>query len=266
MAKIINDFYHADNPQFYVHAIDSMEPMPASVVHRPEAGLHWLFIYFLDPVVVHDQQQKAVRSAQPALFIWPPHVPHFLGNQDQRWSHSWMHISGSLVDSWMQELGIPTYAFIDTLQQAEHQSFFHDMVRELGEYQQPDMHLVQNLFENWLRKIKRSLHSLDKNDSRLLQIKRFIDARFAQNISLQNLADEAGMSASHFSSSFKKQFKSTSMDFVINRRLEEATYLLGDHMLRIKEIARRVGYEDEFHFSRLFKKKYGVSPKFYRKK
>ena len=56
------------------------------------------------------------------------------------------------------------------------------------------------------------------------------------------------------------------MDFVINRRLEEATYLLGDHMLRIKEIARRVGYEDEFHFSRLFKKKYGVSPKFYRKK
>lgn len=266
MPKIIYDFYHADNVQFYVHAIDNMEPMPASIVHRPEAGFHWLFIYFFDAVEAQDAALNIQRSAGPALYIWPPGAQHYLGNAERRWSHAWVHVSGACIDQWMRELDIPLYTFIECVQQSEYQSFFHEMVRELGEYHQADMHIVQNLFENWLRKIHRSMHVRDTNDTRLLQVKRFIDARYAEEITLQDLADEAGMSASHFSSTFKKQFNSTPMDFVIHRRLEEACYLLGDHMLRIKEIAQRVGYEDEFHFSRLFKKKYGVSPKFYRKK
>ena len=49
-------------------------------------------------------------------------------------------------------------------------------------------------------------------------------------------------------------------------RLEKAKEMLTDSDLKIKEIALYTGYQDELYFSKVFKKKYGVSPRMFRQK
>ena len=74
------------------------------------------------------------------------------------------------------------------------------------------------------------------------------------------------MSVPHLCSEFKKHFGVPVIDYVIRRRMREAAYLLHDRNLNITGIARRVGYTDIFHFSKLFKKHFGRSPREVRKR
>ncbi|MBP3742789.1 MAG: helix-turn-helix transcriptional regulator, partial [Treponema sp.] len=57
----------------------------------------------------------------------------------------------------------------------------------------------------------------------------------------------------------------TFINFVSDKRLEKARQLLESTDLSIKEITAEVGYNDQNYFSRIFKNKYGLSPKEYRK-
>ena len=54
------------------------------------------------------------------------------------------------------------------------------------------------------------------------------------------------------------------MDFLIRTRIGQACQLLDLTALSIKEIAAKVGYQDPYYFSRLFKKVTSCSPKTYR--
>ena len=54
------------------------------------------------------------------------------------------------------------------------------------------------------------------------------------------------------------------IDFFIHLKMEEACRLLRLTTRRISDIANELGYKDQYYFSRLFKKKIGVSPRNYR--
>jgi AraC-like DNA-binding protein len=60
---------------------------------------------------------------------------------------------------------------------------------------------------------------------------------------------------------FKKVYKTTIHAYVQKLRLEEANLLLKEEDLTIGEIAKRVGYRHQGHFSKLFFASYGVYPK-----
>lgn len=69
-------------------------------------------------------------------------------------------------------------------------------------------------------------------------------------------------------SSFRKEFKRLTGEppnqFVLNLRLNRAKYLLETTSLTINEIAEQTGFESVFYFSKLFKKRNGRFPRFYR--
>ena len=60
---------------------------------------------------------------------------------------------------------------------------------------------------------------------------------------------------------FKKVYKSTIYAYIQNLRLKEANLLLKEELMSIGEIAKRVGYKHQGHFSKLFFKSFGVYPK-----
>ena len=60
---------------------------------------------------------------------------------------------------------------------------------------------------------------------------------------------------------FKAETGDTPIRYLINIRLEKAKELLENGWEgSIQEVAMEVGYDDAYHFSKLFKKRYGVSP------
>ena len=92
----------------------------------------------------------------------------------------------------------------------------------------------------------------------------YVDSHLSEDISLEQMADYSGVSSFYLSKLFKEEKGVTFINFISDKRLEKARQLLSDTELSIKEITAEVGYNDQNYFSRIFKNKYGISPKEYR--
>lgn len=79
-------------------------------------------------------------------------------------------------------------------------------------------------------------------------------------IMLDDMANHAGLSKSHFSRIFRDQTGYSPVEYFIHLKVQKALSLLVLTKLPVQEIARMVGYADPYYFSRLFKKIVGVSP------
>ena len=94
----------------------------------------------------------------------------------------------------------------------------------------------------------------------------YFNENYNQNICIKDYAAERHMSDCWFNRTFKKVTKVTPIQYIISLRITSAINLLENTNHNIKQIASMVGYNDEYYFSRLFKKSTGLSPTAYRKK
>ncbi len=93
----------------------------------------------------------------------------------------------------------------------------------------------------------------------------YIDLNYNnEEISLNKVAQTANISPSHFSSIFSQEMGITFIEYLIQKRMEQAKVLLRTTQLRSSEIAYRVGYRDPHYFSFTFKKTQGMTPREYR--
>ena len=93
----------------------------------------------------------------------------------------------------------------------------------------------------------------------------FMKENLSRTLSLEELAGIAGMSVSHFSAVFRTKVQSAPISFFTFLKIQEACRLLENTQLRIKEVAYQIGYNDPYHFSRVFANVMGVSPRDFRK-
>lgn len=88
-----------------------------------------------------------------------------------------------------------------------------------------------------------------------------VENEYMNEINVDELVSGYGLSKNHFTKVFKQAVNLTPHDYVVDYRIEKAKALLQEGKYYINEIAEMVGYPDYAYFSRLFKKKEGVSPK-----
>jgi AraC-like DNA-binding protein len=78
------------------------------------------------------------------------------------------------------------------------------------------------------------------------------------------MAKKINLSASHFSSLFRKATGMSPLDYFIHLKLQKACLLLYSTETKVKKVAGAIGYDDPYYFSRLFKKHMKLSPEQYR--
>ena len=92
----------------------------------------------------------------------------------------------------------------------------------------------------------------------------YIEQNFQNDISVVDIANRLGINRSYFGKIFKQTLKQTPQEFLINYRMIKATELLRLTKMSIGDISKAVGYENQLHFSRAFKKIYNISPREWR--
>ena len=92
----------------------------------------------------------------------------------------------------------------------------------------------------------------------------FIDLSFAQPLKRSDLAERAGISESSLAAAFRAVTGKSPIDYLIDIRLAHARTLLSTSRQRVSEVAEQVGISDVYYFSKLFKRRLGVSPLQYR--
>lgn len=221
-------------------------------------------------MLFHDQarigcgSETDILHAPETMMIWSPEAGQYYGNKRSAYSHTWIHCQGTGVRRWLRETRLPVGRPFSAGAPTHFPQCLLALHEELVSHFPPDPVIACNLFESGLREQARSLLDGERAiqvEKRLAVVRRWIGTAPPHKVTLPDLAAMAGMSVPHFSASFKKAFGQSPIDCLIVQRLTHAAYLLADRNHTISSIARIVGYDDPFHFSKAFKRHFGQGPR-----
>ena len=130
-----------------------------------------------------------------------------------------------------------------------------------------DIKLLKEFAQKFLMECTQAVSSRKKAEENpiIKKVCSYVDENLSNDISLETAAEFVGVSSFYLSKLFKEEKGETFINFISDKRLEKSRLLLEQTELSIKEITAEVGYNDQNYFSRIFKSKYGLSPKEYRK-
>jgi AraC-like DNA-binding protein len=103
-----------------------------------------------------------------------------------------------------------------------------------------------------------------RTEDRILGVLHRLRERPEHRWTVAEMARAAGLSTPHFAELFRLQTGSPPLTFLIRLRLQLACSILEREAVTIEQTAHRVGYEDAYYFSRLFRKHLGVAPSRFR--
>lgn len=99
----------------------------------------------------------------------------------------------------------------------------------------------------------------------ILMAIQFMMTRYHEPLSLEAIAEHAGLSKYYFTNKFHKYMQTTPIQFLTKRRIQKAMELLSTTNKTIQEIALETGYDNANYFSKVFKKRIGTSADNFRK-
>jgi AraC family transcriptional regulator of arabinose operon len=205
--------------------------------------------------------------ANQAIFI-RQHVPHVYGSSvDDPWSLRWAHFIGiegmyylsqAPADGQGVLLDEQCRLQVETLfDQCYHVLMDGFVLNRLIHAAKILHHLLSELFFN------NQAFSATQRTNHFRSIEptlRYLRENMHAMLTLDDMANHAGLSKSHFSRIFRNQTGYSPVEYFIHLKVQKALSLLVLTNLPVQEIALMVGYADPYYFSRLFKKIVGVSP------
>ena len=87
-----------------------------------------------------------------------------------------------------------------------------------------------------------------------------------QHIMISDVADYIGINHTYFADIFKERMYMSPQEYLMQVRMSKSKELLRTTSVPIYMVANEVGYKDQLSFSKMFKKRFGISPIEYRKK
>ena len=134
-----------------------------------------------------------------------------------------------------------------------------DGIHTVEEVQSLHDEMVMDYTEKMRRYFRDNTYSKHINAS-----KEYIYSHIKERITIEDLADSLGVSASYLSRLFKKETGKSFVGYLTGYRMEKAARMLVETNEKSYMIAKNVGYTDPNYFSYVFKRQYGVSPSKYR--
>jgi AraC family transcriptional regulator of arabinose operon len=209
------------------------------------------------------------------LLLLPPDSPQFFRRAEGQavWRHRWVYFQArGFWAPWLQwQAGRSDSGRIGRLRPAaERLPEFDALLREIAAQRHSGKGMAEELAMNTLERLLICCHEetpggkLRHLDPRVQAACQYIAKHLDQDLSLQQIAEHACLSVSRLAHVFREH---TGLNIV--RWREDQRILLAKHMLGapgrpISSIAARVGYDDHLYFSRVFRKRVGVSPSEYR--
>ena len=185
------------------------------------------------------------------------------------WSHYTLNFSGIEAGRLLEETGIFEHRVVNIRDQNAADDILRTMVEEIIKNGKNSKQICEYYLKilllnlsDWfidLKKIKQTDYQT------FTKCKNIFDKEFVKLVSIDEIAIKCGLSQQHLSRIFKKYIDTTPLNYLIKLKMNRAAVLLLGTDFTISQIAQSLSYNDQFYFSKVFKKIYGVSPLEYRK-
>lgn len=203
-------------------------------------------------------------SKNQVFLIRPDELTYYRADDNAPWSYMWLGISGELADSAVSRvLGDECVFSVSNDALLEMESLYHGCLNK-GEFAYKIVALLLRTFGDVLAKSEKSN---ERKPDLVTSAVNFMESNYFRPIDVGSLADEMGVSRSHFTTLFASAMGVSPYNYLLKLRLAKAEKLLIERpSLSVTEIAYTVGFTGVERFSEMFKKYVGLSPLAYRKK
>lgn len=100
---------------------------------------------------------------------------------------------------------------------------------------------------------------------RVEELGKFIKENLAEDHSIKNLCRRSGLNPNKLQKGFNYLFSSSINEFITNQRLKRAKILLENNEYNVRAVVAAIGLESSSYFSKIYKERYGIAPKNYKK-
>jgi AraC family transcriptional regulator, arabinose operon regulatory protein len=236
---------------------------------RSEGCLQYILIHCVKGKGWYSVNDKTYSVETNDFFIVPANISHSYGADiTEPWSIYWVHFTGDLAKFYF-ELLMPEQAYAPqkAIVNTTRYFLFDDIIQHLELMNNDENIIYSNSYiYAFLSSFQASEMKKSTNDNDIIQqcityMKQNID----KMLYLEELAKVVNLSPSHLSSEFKKRMKYSPMQLFTSLKIQKACQMLLEKNRSVKSIAFSLGYDDQYHFSRVFKNTMGVSPKNFKK-
>ncbi|MNE47154.1 HTH-type transcriptional activator Btr [compost metagenome] len=147
---------------------------------------------------------------------------------------------------------VPEWSLEGLMQELHASGSLHEMIG-----------ILKLSFEKWIRESSTS-QSKENMQSVIGKTKEYISNNYHKDLSIEEAAEIADLSISHFCTLFKQVSGYTFLEYLTQCRIDKAKYILKNSPVKVYQIAPLVGYQDPRYFTQVFKKVTGMTPSEYR--
>ena len=210
----------------------------------------------------------------PSQFITiPANIAHkYAANEKDPWTIYWIHFKGEIAAYIVDLIVQNSKNYKPELAYNEHRiKLFEDIYSNLEKgYSQDNLRYVNMIFYHFLSSLlyedKFNYVENNKEEDVIARTIELMQKKIHTTVPLQEFADFAKLSISHFSAVFREKTGYSPIEYFNHLKIQKACqYLLLTNMT-VKEMAVSLGVDDQYYFSRMFSKLMGYSPVEYRKR
>ena len=209
-------------------------------------------------------------GANQGFLICPGQVNTYYADKDDPWKYTWVEFGGLRAEEYLDAAGLslaqPLYR-PETVPQGEG---VRDTMLYIADHSQAStLHLIGHLclFLDGLIQssaTRRELHGTRLQDFYIQEAVNFMEQNYRRELTVEEIADVCRLNRSYFSKLFRENMGCPPQEFLIRLRLSKAAEQMQSTKASIGDISAACGYPNQLHFSRAFKKRYGVSPREWR--
>lgn len=276
LPKIIIELLEKDPLASILHITD-IGYYPKAEHHyreRKEGINQFVFIYCINGSGWFTVNGNRYEVHANQYFILPAGIPHaYASHTDTPWTIYWIHFKGTLASSYVERTVTPKDINPELHSRI---SLRIDMFEEIfntlkNGYTIENLQYISSLFHHYLgslryiQQYRNANHSLVDENNAIQNAIHYMKENLEKRLTLNEIAQSVGYSASYFSSIFKKETGYAPLNYFNLLKIQQACFLIDTTEMKFRQICYKIGIEDVYYFSRLFRKIMGVSPRIYKK-
>lgn len=252
----------------YQYGWEATEPLHS---YGPYARNHYLFHYVISGkgTLMANEHHYQIEGGHGFLIV-PGEVTTYCADEQDPWEYIWIEFDGLRAHEALRLAGV-----------SERSPIYTPVSPQAGlALQEQMMFIVNHSKDSPMRQIGYTFLFLDQlvqssashkeqssrrlRDFYIKEALSFIEQRYSEDISIEDISSFCGLNRSYFSKVFRDTMGESPQSFLLHYRMARAAQLLTETRLPISAISTMVSYPNQLHFSRAFKNVYGISPRDYR--
>lgn len=229
----------------------------------PAVRRHWLVHYVIEGIVRFQKGDNVYSVKKGECFIIRPNEITYYENSAP-WHYAWIGFSADKIPQCLKSNDVLKADFLQNIF-IEIEENIDKYNSEFGDNGVREAYLLGKITEIMaLFELHYARPTESRAESEIKKVKNYIDVRLTSNLKISEIADEFHLDRAHLSRKFKEVVGESPQNYIVNARLKEAAKLMREHGLSPTDAATAVGYLDIYLFSKMFKRRFGVSPREYK--